>query len=366
MEPVRVGLIGCGNISDTYLSCAKQFPQIRVVACADIISERAETKARKHGVPEALTVDALLAHPDVDVVLNLTVPAAHAEVAMRALAAGKSVYNEKPLAATHAEGQALVDAAARAGRLLGGAPDTFLGGGLQTCRKLIDDGWIGRPVAATAFMMCPGHEHWHPDPGFFYQAGGGPLFDMGPYYLTALVSLLGPIAGVSGVARASFPERLITSQPHFGSRIAVETPTHIAGTLEFRDGALASLVMSFDVQAHELPHIEIYGTEGSLSVPDPNQFCGPVRISRKGSGGWQEMPLTHGYTEQSRSIGIADMAAAWRMGRPHRASGSLALHVLDVMQALLEAAESGTRMGTSSHVERPAPLPMGLLPGQLD
>jgi predicted dehydrogenase len=250
--------------------------------------------------------------------------------------------------------------------LLGCAPDTFFGGGIQTCRKLIDDGWIGQPVAATAFMTCHGHESWHPDPEFYYEVGGGPMLDMGPYYLTALVNLMGPIKRVTGSTRITFPERVITSQPKYGKRIKVEAATHVAGVMDFAGGAVGTIITSFDIWFANLPRIEVYGTEGSLSVPDPNTFGGPVRVRRAGAQEWNDIPLTHGYTENSRGIGVADMAYALTSGRPHRASGDLAYHVLDVMEAFEDASRTGRHVEVTSGCIQPAALPMGLRPGELD
>ncbi len=367
MEKTRIGIVGCGNISSIYLkNCQQMFDILEVVACADLIPERAQAQADAYGVPRACSVKELLADPEIQIVVNLTIPQAHFDVAMQAIEAGKSVHNEKPLALTREQGKALLKAAQQRGVRVGCAPDTFLGGGHQTCRKLIDDGWIGEPIAATAFMLCHGHESWHPSPAFYYQVGGGPMFDMGPYYLTALINLMGPIERVSGEARATFPERTITSQPLYGTVVEVETPTHIASTFRFANGAIGTMITSFDVWHHNLPRIEIYGTEGTLVVPDPNGFGGPVRIRRAGDDDWHLVPLSHGYVENSRGIGVADMAYALRSGRPHRTSGELAYHVLDVMQATLDAPSSGTYVHTQSTCERPAPLPMGLRPGTLD
>jgi predicted dehydrogenase len=363
---IGVGVIGCGTISGIYLENSKKFAVLKVVACADLDMERAQARAAEYGVPKACSVEELLADPAIDLVINLTVPKAHAAVAQAAIQAGKSVYNEKPLAIDRAEGRALLDAARARGVRVGCAPDTFLGGGLQTCRKLIDDGWIGAPVAATAFMMSHGHEHWHPDPAFYYQPGGGPMFDMGPYYLTALVALLGPVRRVTGATRITFPERTITSQPKYGTKITVNVPTHVAGLLDFADGTVATIITTFDVWAAELPRIEIYGTEGTLSLPDPNTFGGPVRIRRAGSSEWSTLPLTHGYTANSRGLGVADLAYGLRSGRPHRASGELAYHVLDIMQAIHEAAREGRHIELTSSCDRPAPLPLGLREGELD
>ena len=249
---------------------------------------------------------------------------------------------------------------------VGCAPDTFLGGGLQTARRAIDEGAIGTPVAATAFMMCHGHEGWHPDPEFYYKRGGGPMFDMGPYYLTALVSLLGPVRRVCGATRISFPERMITSQPRRGQKIKVDVPTHVAGLLDFASGPIATIVTSFDVWHAELPFIEIYGSEGSLSLPDPNTFGGPLRLRQAADRTWAEVPLSFGYTDNSRGLGLADMAHALRSGRAHRADGEMAYHVLDIMHALHESSGSGRHVELESTCRRPAPLRAELPAGVLD
>jgi predicted dehydrogenase len=357
MERVKVGMIGCGNISGIYLkNLTGVFRDAELVAVADLVPEKAEAAAREHGL-RAVSVDSLLADPAIRIVLNLTTPLVHAEVNDRVLSSGKSVYVEKPLGVTREQGAKTLALAHEKGLRVGCAPDTFLGGGIQTCRKLIDDGWIGTPIAATAFMTCRGHESWHPAPEFYYKRGGGPMFDMGPYYLTALVNLMGPVRRVTGSNRITFPQRLITSQPKQGTVMAVEVPTHVASVLDFQNGAVATTIMSFDVWAAELPRIEIYGTEGSLSVPDPNGFGGPVRLMRKG-GSWTEMPLSHGFVADSRGIGLNDMAAAIRDGRPHRASGDLAFHVLDVMQAVHESSDRGCHVEISSPCARPAAMPM--------
>ncbi len=362
---IKVGIIGCGNISGVYFQAGKVMDVLDIVACADINMEAAKAKAAEHKV-RALTVKELLADPEIRVVINITVPAAHGEVGLAALQAGKSVYNEKPLAVTREDGQKMLELAREKKLLVGGAPDTFLGAGLQTCRKLIDDGAIGTPVAVDAFMMMHGHEIWHPNPEFFFKPGGGPMFDMGPYYVTTLVSLLGPVRRATGSAQISFPERTIGSLPKRGTKIKVEIPTHIAGVLDFSSGAVATLIMSFDVWHHRLPNIEIHGSEGSLNVPDPNTFDGPVRLRRAGEPKWTEVPLTHGYTGESRGLGVAEIAYALQSGRPHRASGELAYHVLDIMHAIHDASREGRHVELTSTCARPALLPPGLPKGKLD
>jgi predicted dehydrogenase len=363
---IRVGVIGCGVISGNYFEGMQTFEILDVVACADLDRERACEKAAQYGIPRVCSVEELLADPTIDIVLNLTTPGAHTEIGMAAIKAGKSVYNEKPLAVTREDARELLDTAYARGVLIGGAPDIFLGSPLQTCRKLIDDGWIGQPLAATAFLLNHGPEHWHPDPAFYYQPGGGPMFDMGPYYLTALIMLLGPVRRVAGLTKLSYPERTITSRPHYGQKIPVMTPTHVTGLLDFASGAAATMITSFEAWATELPDIEIYGTEGTLSTTNPSYFKGPVRLRRAGECEWHTMPLIHDYTNMGRGIGVADMAYALRSGRPHRASGDLAYHVLDIMHAFHESSDEGRYIELTSTCSRPAPLPLGLPKGILD
>jgi predicted dehydrogenase len=299
---------------------------------------------------------------------NLTIPRAHAEIAMRALEAGKHTYSEKPLGITRDEGRRILDLAAARGLRVGCAPDTFLGAGVQTARKLIDGGAIGRPVAFTAFCMSRGHESWHPSPEFYYERGGGPMLDMGPYYLTALFNLLGRPRRLTGAATVAVPERTITSQPKFGKAIRVETPDHVCGTLEFENGATGVVIQSFAThhpQYDERQPITVYGTEGTLKVPDPNTFDGPVHLRREGDKEWGEIApaFVRGY---GRSVGLADMAHAIRGGRAHRASGELAFAVLDVMQGFLESSEEGRAYQPIVPFERPAPMPAHLPFGVLD
>lgn len=365
-EKTKIGIIGCGNICNIYLDNLAQFHNTEVVACADLIIERAKAKAAEFHIPKACSVEDLLQDPEVKIVVNLTIPHAHAWVDMAALDAGKHVYGEKPLAVNREEGGSVMRKAQAVSKRVGSAPDTFLGGGIQTCRKIIDDGLLGRPVGATAFMMCRGHESWHPDPGFYYQPGGGPMFDMGPYYLTALINLMGHVRRVTAIAQTTFTERLITSQPKYGEIIKVNTPTHVAGILEFACGAVGTIVTSFDVWSTGLPHIEVYGAEASLSVPDPNSFGGKVRIRGKGDKEWKEMPLSHGYTENTRGIGVADMSAAVRSGRKHRAGGEMAFHVLDIMQAFHESSDTGRHVQLTSACEKPLALPTGLKQWTID
>jgi predicted dehydrogenase len=363
---IRVGIVGCGNIFPAYIKGLRVFSSmLDVVACADVLVDRAEARAKEFGLPKFYDVEGLLADPDIDIVVNLTVPVAHADVSIAALEAGKHVYSEKPLAITREHGKAILEAATAHDLRVGCAPDTFLGGGLQTCRKLIDEGAIGTPVAAVAFMAGHGPEAWHPNPDFFYKVGGGPMFDMGPYYLTALIHLLGPVQRVTGSTRISFPERIATSEALNGHRINVEIPTHLAGVMDFASGAVGTIITSFDVWTHNLPRIEIYGSEGSMSVPDPNTFVGPVKIKMSGETEWRDVPLTHS-DEVSRGIGVADMAYGFVHKRLHRASGELAYHVLDLMHSFGDASDTGRHIMVESACAQPAALPVGLALGELD
>ena len=319
--------------------------------------ERAVAQAEAYGVPKACSPEELLADEEVEVVLNLTVPVVHAEVSLAALEAGKHVYTEKPLAVSLEDGRRMLEVAGERGLRIACAPDTFLGGGLQTCRKIIDEGIIGEPVAVSALMLNHGPEGWHPNPDFFYQPGAGPMLDVGPYYLTALATLIGPVRRVAGSARVTFPERTITSEPLAGTTITVNTPTHVAGVMDFEGGAVGTLVTTFDVWSESRSRIDLYGTEGTLSLPDPNFADGPVRLWR--SDTWTEVPLTHPYTGDSRGIGLADMAQALRSGRRHRASGELGMHVLEVIHAFLDSSERGEHVVVASTFERPEPLPAG-------
>lgn len=357
-----MGVVGCGQISGAYLRTLNRLAGVRVSALADMVAERASEAAEHVPGASVLTPQQLVSSPDVDLVLNLTVPAAHAEVALAGLSSGKHVYNEKPLAATRHEGVQLLAAAEGKGVRLGCAPDTVLGTGTQTARAVIDQGGIGTPHAATAFMPSPGHEIWHHRPQFYYQPGGGPLFDMGPYYLTALVHLLGPVTLVAGASSRPRATRTVGSGPLAGTTFASEVDTHITGILQHASGALTTLVMSFEMWAANLPKIEVHGTEGSLSVPDPNGFGGEVkRFSPKGQQ-WETVEDCAGYIGASRGYGVAEIAEAIATGRPHRANGRLAHHVLDVMVTLMEGAQQRAWLEVESSCERPDLVPLTALP----
>lgn len=361
MKRLGLGIVGCGAISSIYLkNCTSLFGNVEVRALADVDPERAKSRAAEFGVPRVLSLPELLASEEVDIVLNLTVPKAHAEVSLAALEAGKHAYCEKPLALSLAEGERLVALAESKGLCLGSAPDTFLGAGLQTCRRLIDEGRIGEVSGATAFMLDGGPEGWHPNPAFYYQKGGGPMFDMGPYYIHALVSLMGPVAGVVGRAFKAREYRVTTSAARRGERIEVEVPTTVTGILDFASGAQGLLMTSFDcVGGTSRAPIEIYGSEGTLVVPDPNTFGGPIRMRRKGEEGFTELPLLFGYSENSRGLGLSDMADAIGEGRRPRVGPALALHALELMEGIHVSAETGTRYAMRHSCERPEPLRTG-------
>ena len=360
---IKVGVIGCGAISNEYFKGCAPYDNLQLVACADLDSARAEAKAKEHGI-RAISVEALLDDREIQLVLNLTVPKAHADINLAPLNAGKHVYTEKPFGINRREGQRVLGVAGEKQLRTGCAPDTFFGGGAQTARKLIDDGAIGQPVAGVAFMCCHGHESGHPNPEFYYEKDGGPMFDMGPHYITALVNLLGPVKRVTGSTRVTFPTRTITSKPKAGKIITVETPTHFAGLMDFACGAVITIIQSFDTWGHSLLFLEVYGSEASFSLPDPNCFGGPVKIARPGQA-WEKVTLTH-RTDLARGIGLADRAKGIATGRPHRAKGELAFHVLDVMAAFEEASTNDHHIEIKSTCERPAALPVGLLLGVLD
>ncbi len=354
IKPVKVAMIGCGAISGIYLkNITNVFSEVELIGVCDLIRERAERAQSEYNVPKLYEdMYEAFADPEVEVVLNLTRPYQHFDVTKAALEAGKHVYSEKPLGADLAEGAALVELAKKKGLLLGGAPDTFLGAGIQTCRELIDKGAIGTPLGAACFMICHGHETWHPDPEFYYKRGGGPMLDMGPYYVTALVNLLGGVRSVSGVTRTFFKKRVITSQPHCGEIIDVECPTHLTGLLEFDSGAVASIITTFDVYYKGQARFEVYGSEGTLMVPDPNTFGGPIRLLRPEDGEFRDMPLTFDYKENSRGLGLDDMAVALRTGAPFRADFEQTDHVLEILTAFQRSNDSHAAYQMQTHYDR--------------
>ncbi len=382
MSSFNVGVIGIGDISDVYFDNLKLFDIVRVLGCAGRDLGKSEAKAAQHGIPRAYRdAMALIADPDIDIILNLTHPAVHAELNLAALAAGKHVYSEKPLAASFADGQRIMALAKDKGLRVGCAPDTFLGGRLQTCRKLIDDGVIGQVTAASAFAVSHGMEWFHPNPAFVYQQDCGPLLDIGPYYVTALLSLLGTVESGCALSNRAFAQRTMHYGPQQGETFEVGVDTHISGNLAFSNGAVATIVTSFDVWDSELPRLEIYGTKGTLCLRDvdpcdgPNLFGGTLLLRTESNYRWKNMPRqTPGsdwievesrhpfnsvsHARNSRGIGLVDMAYAIRDQRPERASGAMALHALEVMDKLINSARSRTFFNTETRFERPAALPV--------
>ncbi|WP_110808190.1 MULTISPECIES: Gfo/Idh/MocA family protein [unclassified Rhizobium] len=366
-QPLRIGIVGCGNISMAYLRNAPLFRGVDIVACADVNPQAAEQRAAQFGL-RASSVDALMAAADVDLVLNLTIPAAHFDISMQALEAQKHVFTEKPLAVTAELGRRLVSEAAARGLLIGSAPDTFLGAAGRYARRLMESGAIGKPVTGTAFMMGRGMEHWHPDPGFYYQPGAGPVMDMGPYYLTMLVNLMGPVRRVQAVATSGQKDRLITADgPKKGTRFSVATPTSVLSLLEFESGATITFGASWDVFRHSNHPIELHGTEGSLRLPDPDTFGGTVALSERGDDwkttdtatlpyGAVNWPVDAPDRANYRMLGLADLARAIEEKRPPRASGDLALHVLEIMEGILQAGETGVAQAIGGGVDQPSEL----------
>lgn len=339
----KIAFIGVGDISGIYLkNCIETFDNLEIAGVCDLIPEKAQAAVEKYPCIPKIYKDMYeaFADPEVDIILNITRAYQHYDVTKAALEAGKHVYSEKPLATTIEQGIELIKLARSKNLMLGGAPDTFLGAGIQTCKRLIDDGFIGRPIAATAFMMSHGVESWHPDPEFFYKPGAGPMLDMGPYYTTALIHLLGRVDSLVSMTQKSFDTRVATCKAKKGLVIEVETPTYVAGTLHFECGVTASMVMSFETLKSSLPRIEIYGSEGTLTVPDPNTFGGPVMLYRPEEGGWKEMPLMYPYKENSRSLGLSKMAEALEKGEgDFITSWHLTGHALDVMTGMLRSGE---------------------------
>lgn len=347
---VGVGIIGAGVISEQYLDNLTGFPDVRVVAIGDLVEAAAAARAAEYGIAHHGGVEAVLDNPDVEIVINLTIPAAHVEVATRAVNAGKHVWSEKPFSLDRESGLGLLKTADAAGVRLGCAPDTFLGAGLQTARRLIERGDIGTPLTAMTTFQTPGPESWHPNPAFLFQYGAGPLFDMGPYYLTALIQTFGSVRRVAAIGSKAKESRVIGSGPRLGEEFAVEVPTHVSAMAQFENGQSSHSVFSFESPRQRMGFVEITGTEATISLPDPNYFVGDVHLWRAGDEEWTVVPAAG--ASQGRGLGVLDMARSIRTGVPHRATGHLAYHVLDTMVSISESMESGTFVG----VESSAPL----------
>ena len=369
---VKVGIIGCGMISDSYFKASQKFNMIDVVDCSDIIPERAKAKEELYGC-KAMTNKELLAREDIEIVINLTPPRVHSKIDLDTLKAGKHAYSEKPFGVDSGDAAKVMALAKEKGLRVGCAPDTFLGGGQQTARKMLDDGWIGKPISATAMVLGRGPEKW-PQAPFFYDYGAGPMLDLGPYYITALVNLFGPAKRVCAMTKKGSEFRTLGKdvaddykalyKPF--DRYPVNVTTHLTGVIEFESGVLATVIASFESYAHNHPPIEIYGDEGTMRVPEPNTFGGPVTVLRRDDRKWVESPLSHGYTENSRSIGAADMAIAIQTGRAHRCSGDLANHVLDILLSFDKSSKSGKFIALKTTCKRPEAMPTGLEPGEIE
>jgi predicted dehydrogenase len=368
MKRTGIAMIGVGCISGIYLkNITGVFSGLELVGVCDLVRERAEKAQKEYNVPKIYdTMYDAFADPDVDIVLNLTRPYEHFEVSRAALLAGKAVYSEKPLASTWEDGKELVRIAEEKKLMFGGAPDTFLGGGIQTCRRLIDSGFIGKPLGAAAFMICRGHESWHPDPEFYYKNGGGPMMDMGPYYITALINLLGGVRAVSGVTTKGFAQRIITSEPKKGQVIDVDMPTTVNGILQFDSGTVGTIFTTFDVYYDTQARFEVYGTEGTLKVPDPNCFGGPIMLMRAEDKNFREMPLMYDYQENSRALGLADMAKAMQSGREARADYHQTRHVLEILTSFEKSSLTGQTVTLETHFDRRGPMKNNPVRGILD
>jgi predicted dehydrogenase len=372
MRELGVGIVGCGVISSVYMLNMPLFRGIELRACADLRKDAAAAQAKKFDI-ESTDIDTLMKRDDIDIIVNLTVPNAHFLVSHAALTAGKHVFGEKPLTVSVADGRRLVAEADARGLAIGCAPDTFLGAGGRLARRFVDEGRVGKILTGSAFLLSHGMEHWHPDPEFFFKPGGGPILDVGPYYIGALVNLLGPVRRVQAQASTGFAERVVTAQgPREGHKIAVETPTTVMALFDFAGGAQVTLMMSWDVWKHGHPAIELYGTEGSMRVPDPNFFGGEVEFTIR-DGDWQSQdssnmcfgkpnwrspswPNARPMQANYRCLGLAELARSVREGTVHRSNGRLALHVLEVMHAILQAAETRAIIDIGTHIDRPLAL----------
>ena len=394
----KVAMIGVGAISGIYLkNLTEVFKEVELAGVCDLVPGRAEKgvafvrEQQEKGINCKMPkiygdMNEVFRDPDIDIILNLTRPYEHYEVTKNALLNGKHVYSEKPLAVDMEEATELVDLAKTKGLLMGGAPDTFLGAGIQTTRRLIDSGIIGDIVGADCAMICHGHETWHPDPEFYYKRGGGPMMDMGPYYVTALCNLLGEAKSVMGMTKKSFAERTITSEPHFGKKVKVDVDTHLTGCIEFSNGAIAQIITSFDVHYTCQARFEVYGTEGSIVVPDPNTFGGPVLLLRREEAvrgprvdpalikgeditlyrNYRQLPLMFGYCENSRGLGLADMCKAVASGRAIRANSAQQIHVLEILTSFSKSSGEGKRVDLKTKYSRGEPMKSGGIPGILD
>ncbi len=354
---MNVGVIGCGAISGIYFQTLSQNPGVHLLACSDLDPAKAQAKAEEFRIPRVLSTEELLNDAEVEVILNLTIPRAHHELNLAALKAGKHVYSEKPLGVSAFEAEQQFAAALAAQRQLACAPDTILGAGIQTAMEQIRRGAIGQPVFAQGFMLCPGHESWHPSPAFYYDHGGGPMLDMGPYYVSALVALLGPATRVTASTKMTHSTRTITSEPLRGTEVPVHVATHQTGVIDFVGGATAALTTSFDVPGYSYPPITVFGTEGVMEVPDPNTFGGPVRVRRQGSSEWNDILIRRPYAENSRGIGLIDLVEAVKSHTVGRLAGEFPVHVTQIMEAFDVSSREGKHIWIKSQPSPILPMP---------
>lgn len=348
-KPLKIGIVGVGNISSQYLANIPKLSNLELIGVTDLDIKRAEEVATKHNLA-CFSNKEIYSAPEIDAILNLTLPQSHTSVNLNALKNGKHVYLEKPFALSSKEANYVLALAKEKELRIGCAPDTFLGTGIQTSKFLIENGDIGTPFAASAFWSAPGHELWHPSPQFYYLNGAGPLFDMGPYYLTALVFLLGPVTSVIGNATKSNRLRKIHQGDSAGQSISVEVDTHISALLTHVSGAISTISVSFEVWGSRIPNIEIYGSKGTISVPDPNMFDGIPQILTESKREWVQVENMAGYVDAGRGIGLSEMADAINNGTAHRASGQLGAHVLEVMESILETSKTDSRSYIQSTV----------------
>jgi predicted dehydrogenase len=355
----RLGILGCGAISADYLKGAVGVFSnvVEVAACSDIVVEKAEARAKEYNVPKVCSPEEMMDDPEIDIIVNLTIPAVHDKLTIACLKHGKHVYTEKPLAITRAGAKEVAKTANSLGLRVGSAPDTFMNAPVQTAKKIIEDGWIGEPIGVTAICPMRGNEYFRPDADFFYKKGAGPMLDNAPYWLNIMVNLMGPIKSVVAQSRITFPERTIKVPPRRGEKIQVEVPTFVSGVFEFETGAIGTFINSFDIWKSKTPFIEVYGEKGSLIFPDsPGLYYGELLISRFGDSEWHSCPQLNEYANFTRGIGIADMVRGIQTNTPHRANLELAYHTIDVMLAFEESAEEGVKKMIASKCKKPTGL----------
>lgn len=358
MRKYNVGIIGCGEISSNYARHAAEvyYDYFTITTVGDLVEDKARALAEQFHIPKYGSPDVVYNDPDVDIIINLTVPTAHEAVTIQALESGKHVYSEKPLACSREGMQRIIDTAKRCGKRVGCAPDSFMSAPAQTAKKALEEDWIGAPIGINAMCAMRGNEYWRPDADFFYHKGAGPMMDMAPYYLNMFVSLIGPVESVSTMSKITWPERTIKVAPRRGEKIQVEVPTYVSSTLKFQNGVIATFVNAFDIWATKQPFIEIYGEKGTMVIPDPNNYNGDVLVKRFRDEEWRVLPKFVEYNNYGRGIGIVDMIRSIEAGVPHKASVEMAYHITDVIFAMDEAGESHQEVKITSSADQPSGL----------